>query len=287
MLIPRSSASSTSSKRSSILGGRLSKRSSSVTVDELGHSSSEQLSTHTTPVTPAELSQELNSVPAPPLPTPAPQPNGIPPSAVSSPLERIDSAKSDSSDDSFHSAHSFADAVDTLNQSNPAATTAPPAADTPAGTDASAPAKPPGRHVVIASALMDGPHRQTKPLGKPLTSLTAKDVAMTDASMEEVSCFRGLRRGQLVAGGTRADLSYTVLIGCLQDIVVVWKALHLFMSSRMVEAEVRTAFRMVLAVLAALGKREANATARPNRKSASTARITRCTTAWATPSSKR
>lgn len=76
---------------------------------------------------------------------------------------------------------------DDMDQAPIPSTSAVPIEPTQPASDRPSAPPPPPRHVQVAQRAMNEPHKETKPLGKPLNSLTTKDVAMTEESMAEVS----------------------------------------------------------------------------------------------------
>ncbi|BGP28476.1 hypothetical protein JCM10296v2_000211 [Rhodotorula toruloides] len=118
----------------------------------------------------------------------------------------------DSSSDEFDEAASLEDAHTSSEEEEDSSRNKPQVKLAPrpskVGTEARAPTPRAGKSKAakIAIAKMEEDIQLRGKLGKPLSQLTAQDVALTPEDVEE-------------------------------DISVVWKAMHLFMSSRMIEAE--------------------------------------------------
>ena len=197
----RTNDSLSSSKRNSLFGGRHHpKPSPSPSTTELGHHPTIAGSNSTADSSPilshgfATEPEPLLETPVPAAPAPAPTdvspaPGPAPAPSGSSPLERITSTASTASSDSFHSAHTFSepDVEEPQPQKDELLLASSSAEPAPLANDKPPPAEPVARHVLVARRAMDEPYEAVQPLGKPLGSLTAQDVAMTEESMAEVS----------------------------------------------------------------------------------------------------
>ncbi|GAA5901953.1 hypothetical protein JCM5296_006311 [Sporobolomyces johnsonii] len=135
-------------------------------------------------------------------PSPTSPPLDSPGDVDDSNSEAFDSAASASGDSDFEDVEEAPVAAVEAAPSRPRAGTSS-SAGTPAGARRKGPMS---RAARITVAKMEEDVKTRAKLGKPLTSLTAEDVALTEEDIKE-------------------------------DISVIWKAMHLFLSSRMIEAE--------------------------------------------------
>ncbi|GAA5855097.1 hypothetical protein JCM8547_002378 [Rhodosporidiobolus lusitaniae] len=129
-------------------------------------------------------------------------PHSTPPLSASGEQDDGSESHASSEDDFEDAAEASAAAVEAAVPAEPRVSTSP----VPQEKAAKEEKRELSKAARLVKEKMDEPTTARKRLGKPLSSLTAKDVAMTEAEMR-------------------------------QDINEVWKALHLFLSSRMTEAE--------------------------------------------------